>query len=641
MDPQNPNQNPYSGYPQDPYNQPQAGPSYGYTQNPPGYPQPPQNNFPQGGGFQTPSKPQKPKFDIKAWLKKRWWVALIGGILVLGLILAGVVVITRPETVQRPNLTRVYTQINAPTELPQGKIGEWEVVIENQESVPIRDIQVELKFDSDFEYLREITPSPDNIEGTKYSIAQLDEVGGRSPSVKIRFSGKLIGNPDIETIMEGSISYIPVAQNAAVTSLDIPQARTRITSPQLDVRLTPTEEEVSSGGEAEFTVVARNLSDEDLIDLRLRMVYPSGLEAFTYTSSELSESDQGAPQTTPDEGTDIWEISRLPAGAETTLRVRGRVFGANNTRVTFGVEMAILDTNNQYQLLTERYKDVNIVAQALTLTTEFVGKDNLQIFRPGETLQVKLRYENQTQNTLSNVQIESSIDDPASILDYSELSFGGGQRGDVLGNVIQWRATRLPQLQTVRPGQTGEISYSLKVKELENFLNVNLNQTTYTLRPTVEMRADGVEQIQVAGTLYKAKGSLELTIDPPVEKSTTATGDKIYTITWKLNTWQNQVTDVSLSASSPLPGDFWTGRIDPPSQSGNLSYDINDGSITWSVGLLESYTGNGNNPLTVSFDVLIPNGTPDNDIITDIRYDGVDIVTGEKYEAVAENIDID
>jgi hypothetical protein len=440
--------------------------------------------------------------------------------------------------------------------------------------------------------------------------------------------------------MSGSVSYIPVVENGAVTTIDIPPTRTRIVSPELDVRLTPTNEDVSSGGEAEFTVVARNLSDEDLTDLRLRMVYPSGLEAFTYTSSELSEASLGAPKTTPDEGTDVWFISRLPGGSEATLRVRGRVFGDNNTRVTFGIEVSILDTNNQYQLLTERYKDVSVVAQPLTLTTEFIGKDNLLIYRPGETLQVKIRYENQTQQTLTNVEIESTIDDPASVLDYTALSFGSGQRGDVLGNVIQWRATRLPQLATIRPGQTGEIVYNLQVKELDSFLNFNLDQTTYTLRPAVEIRADGVEQIQVAGSLYKGKGALELIQEEIVEKSTTPTGDTIYTVTWKFQTWQNQVTDVRLTAVSPLPADSWTGTITPPSQSGNLQYDVNTGEISWDVGLLESYTGRSFDPVQVSFDILVPNGNTDREIITNIRYTGTDIVTGEQYEAVAEDIRI-
>ncbi len=585
----------------------------------------------------------KPKFDLKKFLKKRWWVVAIVAVVLLYLIALAVVAFLGRNN--QPVVSQVYnnveSNISGPNELPQGTPGSWEIVIENKEQVAVENVQLKLEFDSDFTYLDTVSPSPQDPEGTTYLITRLDAAGGRTPSAKVVISGVLIGNPDVETEMKGQITYLPSGANSTITK-SITAVKTKITSPQLDVTIQPSQDFVTNGGEVEYTVLIKNRVDTTFRNLRVQMIYPSGRDVFTYTSSEFSTSNRTAPQTTPDEGTDIWNITSLAGNGELSLKVRGKAFGANDARLTFGVQIGLKDNNDRYQTIVERYRDVRVVARALFVDAKITGKDNNPIFRPDETLSIEVSYENQSQQTLTNVELESYIDDGAGVLDLTTLSFGSGQRGDIVQGQIQYKATRIPQLQVVRPGQKGTLTYSVKVKPLETFINPNLNQISYTLKPGVRAKAQNLEAIDAGGSTYKAKGSLEF---EQTEKATmvgtnATTGNDIYEVVFTLKTWQNEVSDVQLTALSPLPVGSWTGEAQPVDQRANLSYDQGNGKITWNVGVVPSYAGRGVDPIRVTF--RIENTSDKNGVetlIRNIKLSGLDIITGERYELTGKDVE--
>jgi hypothetical protein len=610
-----------------------AGSYSPYPQPLPAYPKPP--IIPTG-------QPVKAKFNLKDFLKKRWWlVAIVSIVLVSILALAAVAFIASNDTpVETTIYNNVTASITSPNELPQGTPGQWEIVIENKDPVAVENVVLKLSFDSDFKYLDTVSPSPQDPEGTTYLITRLDAIGGRTPSAKVVISGILIGNPDVETEMSGQISYLPSGASNTVTK-NITAVKTKITSPQLDVTIQPSQDFVTNGGEVEYTVVIKNKVDTIFRDLRIQMIYPSGRDVFTYTSSEFATSNRTAPETTPAEGTDIWKISALNGNGEATLKVRGKAFGTNDARLTFGVKIGLKDNNERYQTIVERYRDVRVVARALFVDTKIRGKDNNPIFRPGETLSIEVSYENQSQQTLTEVELESFIDDGAGVLDLTTLSFGSGQRGDVIQGQIQYKATRIPQLQVVRPGQKGTLTYSVRVKPLESFIQPNLNQISYTLKPLVKAKAQNLEPIDFAGSTYKAKGNLEFEQTEKAVKVGTnpTTGNDIFEITFTLKTWQNEVSDVKLEALNPLPTGTWTGQAQPADQLANLAYNQSNGGISWTVGVVPSYAGRGVDPIQVTFRIEnTSDKTGTETLIKNIKISGLDIITGERYELTGKDV---
>jgi hypothetical protein len=592
-------------------------------------------------GFAAPGQPinnnrqfkAKQKSKLSNFLTKKSILIIVGAIFLAISALAGFWYFTQPkQVVQEKAYKNVSAVIVAPKTLPQGSPGEWEIKVENKEPIAISNIKLELRFDKDFQYLKEVSQKPDNPEGTKYSIAKLDEAGGRSSSTKISFQGILIGKPDIETEILGTFSYqaeISPGKLSKVNIANIDLVRTKITSPQIELSLTPTTDKVQNNGEAEFTAKISNRTDQEFRDLRVRMKYPSGQNSFTYTSSEYSSSNTAAPKTTPDDGDNTWLIARLAGGSEHILKVRGKAIGASQAQLTFGVEVAIKNQSGDYQVVKETYKDIRILAQPIKISTQINGKDNGKLIIAGETLSISVDYQNDSQLTLDNVQITTFLDDPANLLDLSSISFKGGERGDITGSQITWQPTRVPQLASLKPAQKGTLQYSVKVKDVSGFLNTNLNQTKYTIRPGVQIKAQNLEQIESLGDLYKGQGKVEFFQDEPILKETNpTTGKNVYSFTWRLRSWQNEVTQVSVKTVSPLPPGSWLNKVTPAANASSLVYSNVNGEIIWNVGKLESYTGRSAPEVSITFEMESEKGSQV--VLQKPQVTGTDVFTGEK-----------
>lgn len=627
---QNPYQNNYSGYP-----------DQQFTQVPNGFSEPGQPDFQNVA-------PPKPKFgvNISNFLVKKWWlVALVVVIMAVSVVVAWY--FSNPSTtpVSSGKYPNVIASISAPKTLPQGTPGSFEVNIENKENVPVSNLKIELKFDSDFQFLREISPKSDVPEGNKYTIARLDAAGGRSSSVKITFEGILTGKTDIEVQMSGIISYqaeIGVGKLSTVNEIKLDTVRSKITSPQIDLNLSPTSDQVQNNSEVEFTIRLNNRTEQEIKDLRLRMTYPSGQNSFTYTSSEYSITGTSATKTSPDDSDNTWLIGRLAGGAEHVLKVRGKVLGANNVSLTFGVEVAIKGQNNDYRVIRQNFKDIKIQAQPLTLSTSIAGRDSNKVITPGETLVFNVTYKNDSQQTFNNVQITSFVTDVANLLDLSTITFAGGERGDITGSQITWQPTRVPQLGTLRPTQSGQFQYSIKVKDLKSFLNTNLNQTQYTIRPGVQAKAQNLEQVEFVGDLYKGKGQLEFFQDEPVFKNVNpVTNGSVYSFTFRARSWQNEINDVVLKTISPLPPGAWLNKVTPEANATSISYNNVNGEIVWTLGKLNSYTGSTVPEASITFEMEVPKASSKQLVFQKPTITGTDIFTGEKFNLTGKQAEVD
>jgi hypothetical protein len=585
---------------------------------------------------ENPSVGQK----IMNFLVINWIIVVVVVIIFAVVVVGGSIFMSNLNKSKTPIISNSGSYQNAsvtikgPETLAQGTPADWEVQVENFEAIPLINLKVELEFDRFFVFVKEYNPRPDNPEGSIYTIPRLDPKGTRGSSAIIRFQGFLNGNVDLETEMGGKISYTPQlsqTQFAQVETLGIKKIRTKITSPQIKITLDPTNPKVQNGGEAEFTVLINNTTDSEIRDLRLRMIYPGNKETFTYINSEYYRTPNSAPQGAPDNGDDTWFITRLPAGANQTLKIRGKVFGANNAKLSFGTEIGLKSKSNDYQTIWQGFKDVTIIANPLEITAKILNKDTIKTFTAGEQITVEVAYKNQSQKTLNNVEIFSFVQDIGGLLDLSTLSFEGGFRGDLSGTELVWKSPRIPSLENLLPNQGGKFSYSVKLKDSTKFLNTSIDQQKYILTPGVRARANNLEEISVVGNTYKARGNIEfIQLAPKFRGENPKTNKNIYTVTWNLRTLQNEVTDARIRTTSPIVG-VWTGTITPQSLSSSLTYNEKNGEIVWNAGKIAAYTGLTKDAVSITFDIEVPKNNNDIALISP-TLQALDVFTGEKYE---------
>jgi hypothetical protein len=592
-----------------------------------------------------PTQSKKPLMDTTGFTKKfsafvsakKWFIiGIVGVLIVAGVGVGAFLMLNQVPTSQYLGVT---ARIEAPQTAPSGTPNRWRVTIQNTEKVSIQNIEVKLEFDRAFRYTKPINPDPADPKGNLYKLASLQAVGQGTSDAILSFEGVLTGVIDEETTMKGEVSYTPTPlagkQNSRRT-VSIQASKTRITAPEIKVEMIPTQQEVQNGTEAEITVFFENLSERELKDVRLRMIYP-GKGDFSYSTSELTLTTTGDTKTKPDDGNDIWFISSLPRLKKQQLKVRGVLNGANGVKQNFGVEIGI-KSNDGYQTLQTTSRDVTIASQPLILTTKLQGRDINQTFAPGETLNFEVAYQNQSTTTLRNVEVLASIEDPAEVLDYATLQFAGGTGGNINNRVIQWRGSGVPQLENLAPQVRGVLQYSIKVKNNEEFIRSGLSQTAYTVRPFSEAKGQNLPQVKSSGENYKGRGDISIEQsfkeDP---NGSSAQNRKVYDVTLSIKSRQTKINDVVYETNTLLPPNSWNqSTISPASFADKISYNQQNGKIVWNVGSVGAYSGLSNPVISVTFKLTVEL-TPGKsfggvEITGDGTLRGVDDFTAEKYE---------
>jgi uncharacterized repeat protein (TIGR01451 family) len=566
---------------------------------------------------------------------RKWWLILL---VVLAISLSGLGFYAFQLNNSRPsgNFSSVQSIIEAPSTASSGSPVRWKIRVINNNKESIQNIEVKLNFDRTFRYTKPINPDPADSKGNLYRLSSLSARGQGTNEAIIQFEGVLSGNTDEEAVMSGEVSFVPssnINKTNQKVSVPIEAVRTRITSPQIGVTMTPTTRDVQNGTEAEIAVVFENLSEKELKDLRIRMTYPDR-GGFTYTSSELVLDNTSEAQTTPDDGNNIWFIRSLPRLRTQTLKIRGIAQGADGVKLNFLVEIDTLGSDGSYQSLRSTTTDVVVTSQPLVITNEIEGKNNSKVFRPGETLTFTINYQNKSNKPLTGISVLGLVDDEAGVLDYATLAYVGGVSGDLNNGAVQWTTRGVPQLENLPPQARGVLKYTIKVKD-NAFSNTSLPQSAYTLRPRAEASSKELKSIQFSGEEYKGVGQLGFIQE--VKTISQTKSQATVDVTWILNSRQSVINDVKVLASTNLPPNSWqAASILPIEQQSKIAYNPANGKIEWNAGQVGQYAGNGKDPLKVTFRFII--NAQENQSLQSINIldapsiTGVDDFTGEEYD---------
>ncbi len=543
------------------------------------------------------------KFKIPIIVSAILIVALVGGLIVFSQINKA-----NTKPILGP-LNNIQASIEGPKSLPQGSPGKWEVKIINNENTALQDLTIDLEFDKDFQVTQFLNYQPINVGKNQFKVNLLEGINGQN-NILIGFEGFLNAQVDLETIMQGKLSYTPKllsGQPNAQRQLQIAGLRTKIISPEIKLTIDTSNGSIQNGGEGTFIIKVKNTKEKDLQDLRLRMIYPAG-NVFTYVSSQFVASNTAQNKTNPDNGDDTWYIPRLAGLTEQTLTVKGVVRVKSAQKIPFGTELS-LKSENGYKELAKAYRDLNVTSEPIAITTT-IDKSG-STFSPGETLKFAIDYVNQGQDLLKNVEILGFVDDVSSLLDYESITFVGGSRAFTNNNQIQWIGNNTPQLVSLAPQARGRLNYTIKVKQ--KVLDPSKNQSEYVLRPQVKIKASNLQEISSAGQLYKMKSNLRFSQTGKAEeipqKNPTKKNLKRYLVSWQVKSEQNEIDGLQVRAFTRLPPSVWqSDSIRTEGTSGsNIDYNPNTGEITWRVEKIPAYTGNNENTPTikVSFEMEV------------------------------------
>src|SRR5581483_8467966 len=398
-------------------------------------------------------------------------------------------------------------------------------------------------------------------------------------------------------------------------------------------------DKVLSGDPVDVTVTVSSNSTSPLKNLLMTLDYPFG---FSVISSDPPASY----------GDNVWRIGDLAPGAKRVIKFRASATGQDGEDRTVHANVGIQSDTNEREIAT------TIISRDHTFTLEkpFLGLDlalegnhsDLAI-ESGHSVHADVIWTNNSQDNITNTKITAKLS--GNVLDQNSVSVENGGFYDSETNTITWQAGRADGLDSIKPGDSGKVSFTVLP------LPTGLGRSVGSPQITIAVSADGTrvdangapQSINTAVTRsIKVVSNLSLSaralysqcpfkntgpVPPRVDQETT------YTVVWTLTNTSNTITGAKVTANLPQYV-AWVGATSPA--DGSITYDDKTGSITWLVGEVPKNADIGSGAKQMAFQIkLKPSANQAGSIptlVSDQAITGTDIFTGSTLTNSTQNL---
>jgi len=525
------------------------------------------------------------------------------------------------------SLERVLISVNGEKEADSGEKLNYEIVINNKNRAKLKSAVLKINYPESF--------SPEDnpdfvIEGALGGSFKLGDIEGNSEK-KILFKGKVYRPKGTIAFIKAELFFDPAGFNGRFTvdsQLDL-----NIKSSSINLDFTAPQS-ISSGDSLDYVIVYKNEGKEEFENIQIKIEYPDG---FFFSKSEPLASGNN----------DTWNIGTLSSGQEGRIVVNGRLEGSRGS-IKYAKVFIGEFIDGQFLSQNEEKYDTKIEASPLSISQTVNGLKTLNA-NFGDKLIFEISYKNEGEVGLRDVIITDKIDN--AVLDYKTLELLNGGTVDSKNNIITWRASDVPELKNLKPGDSGIIKFEIKVKDTIPINNVQdrnfmISSIAKIDSPDVKTSIQGNKVISGNRMDIKVNSKIFLgirgfysdaftensgPIPPRVNQETT------YVIKWTVNNVSNDMAGVKVETTLP-GGVSFTGKIFP--ENSNLTFNERTNSIVWDIGNLEAGTGILTAAKEVGFQIkLIPAPNQEDgyaDLLNKSVLSGKDLYTGENLSYTAD-----
>lgn len=394
------------------------------------------------------------------------------------------------------------------------------------------------------------------------------------------------------------------------------------------------------GGEPfDVTITVSSNTTAPVKDVLLSLDYPFG---FTVVSSD--------PQ--PTYGDSIWKIGDIAPGSKRVFRLRATATGQDGEDRTLHANVGIQSTANEREIATtiiSRDHVWSIEKPFLGLDLTLDGNHADLAAEAGRQVHADILWTNNSGSKITNARIVAKLG--GNVLDKNSVQVTDGGFYDSQANTITWQAGRTAGLDTIAPGDTGRVSFSVTAQSF------GIGQSPVSPQITIAVSADGsriddsgapqaintaiahsiklVSNLALSARILRTQGPISNSgpIPPKVDEATT------YTIVWTVTNTSNTITGAKVTAVLPAYMS-WTSVTSPA--DANIIYDANAGTVVWNVGSVPRNADIGTGAKQVFFQVsLRPSANQAGevpDIIGSARITGTDVFTGVTLENTAASL---
>lgn len=478
-----------------------------------------------------------------------------------------------------------------------------------------------------FEYPE--TFRPDAASGLTVSASRAEKSLGEIASHgqgKVVLAGKFYGYRGDRSVLSATLRYTPSSFSSAFEKRI--QKEVRVASSPLFFEITaPTE--LASLQEVQYEIRYGNKGASDFPNLRIKLDYPEG---FTFTDADPK----------PSNGDTIWSLETLAPRAEGKIIVRGQLSGERDQQKVIHGGIGSLQGNGTFVAYSEHERRTRVVASPFSIIQTVNSEIREVSVDVGDEVNYKVKYKNEGNVGIRDAILTVEIDSP--YLDFGTIDFDEAQGAYIQSRkVISWKASDMPALARVEPGQSGSVSFSLKTYN-------NLKERFPSAREPffqVVAKIDSPDIPAIVGvTKVVASSSVLVKINTLVTTELLAAyqdsmfgnsgpyplvvgEETTFTVRYVLSNDFNNVENSRASILLPT-GIRYTGKKSPEDE--RVTFNERSNEFIWDVGTL----GSGTKREIVFQVAAVPNTLVNNGVVLVSRatFTGRDIFTGRdlKFE---------
>ncbi len=472
----------------------------------------------------------------------------------------------------------------------------------------------------------------------------------------ITIKGKFVSREEGSISLKGTLSYTPSNFNS--TFQNEATASTEVSGIPIGLSLNATRS-VASGYAVVYKLYIKNNGSNPFQNIKVKLTYPDG---FSFVNSTL-----------PLTGTknDIWSIPTILSGEEKALEIDGNLNGVAGDQKVILAQLG-KDDQGDFQEYDRKEGITSVTEPPIVIKQE--SKDGKTVVHKGDDLFFTVNYTNKSERPIGQVVIKAKLD--GVIFDYKGINPDNGGWFDPNNKEIVWQGGKTPGLDNLNPGDSGELTYRIKIA---NFIPFSQTQkSNFTGRITItadspQMPADiGGNKVIIGNSLelklssevslksvaYYSDGTIPNSgpIPPEVGKRTT------YTIHWTLTNAFNDLSGVEVSSVLPcdingtigdtpnacvevktdLPfGVEWMDKIFP--QRKGVTFQERNRQVLWNLERVPAGSGGENPAVNLVFQVGVTPSATDvgkpMEIIGPTTLKATDSFTNETLTATANSLD--
>lgn len=481
------------------------------------------------------------------------------------------------------DVTALELKVVAPDKVIAGEEFSYIIEYHNPTQFNLTQLRLEMQYPANFIFKSaSISPQSGNYGWNLPELA----AGGNG---EVTITGQLISLPDSANIVSARLNYVP--QNYTSQYKKEMSASTIISGPGFQVDLTGSNTAFLNQ-DNDLTLIFSDVKTNYLEDFNISFSLPAEANAWVATTSAATSTDLESKRITVSKtGGTTWQVSGLVpeiGRQEVPLKYKVKVPSADMSIV---VRLEKKTEDGQSFVFWEKTLRPEMVKSDLNLTLFLNGAKTDGAVNFSQTLNYTLSFSNKGSNTFKDVVVMASLN--GDFLDWKSLrnEKGGELRNN---NTLIWTKNEISELEQVKPGDEGEINFSINLKPFaEGDLGKNLNVVSYAQYSVDNKTVSGDEN---KSNTITSRINSDLSLNEQIryfDDNNTPVGSgplppkvgekSSFRVYWVVKNNLHELTDAKVVLNLP-PYVNWDEKAS--TNVGNLNYDASNRQVVWEIGRL-------------------------------------------------------